>query len=374
MPEPVEVRVGLQQRVLPAYRAPFFERLAAVLPNGLGVFAGQPLPQEQIPQAERLQGAHWVPAANRNLFDPSSSLYLCWQPGLLAWLADWDPGLLVVEANPRYPSTRQAIRWMHARRRPVIGWGLGAPPLSGLLAGPRRAERQNLLDTLDGMLAYSRRGAEEYRALGFPPERVFVASNAALPRPSWPAPQRPDYLQKKPLILFVGRLQARKRLDLLFEACAALPQELQPQVVVVGDGPARPDFEAAARRSYPQVTFAGEQRGPALEPYFREADLFVLPGTGGLAVQQAMAYALPVIVARGDGTQEDLVQPGSGWLIPADDRQALVSSLAEALDDIPRLRRMGQAAYRVVAEQINVDQMASAFLGAIHSILKQGLR
>jgi glycosyltransferase involved in cell wall biosynthesis len=122
------------------------------------------------------------------------------------------------------------------------------------------------------------------------------------------------------------------------------------------------------------VTFAGEQRGPALEPYFREADLFVLPGTGGLAVQQAMAYALPVIVARGDGTQEDLVQPGSGWLIPADDRQALVSSLAEALDDIPRLRRMGQAAYRVVAEQINVDQMASAFLGAIHSILKQGLR
>ena len=43
--------------------------------------------------------------------------------------------------------------------------------------------------------------------------------------------------------------------------------------------------------------------------HFAGADLFVLPGTGGLAVQEAMSYALPVIVAKGDGTQEDLVRP-----------------------------------------------------------------
>jgi glycosyltransferase involved in cell wall biosynthesis len=39
-------------------------------------------------------------------------------------------------------------------------------------------------------------------------------------------------------VLYVGRLQARKRLDDLIRACAAL-RSLQPKLVIVGDGPER---------------------------------------------------------------------------------------------------------------------------------------
>ena len=356
-------RIGIQQRVLPTYRVPFFEALAQACPAGLSLFAGQPRPEEAIESASGLQAAHYYPARNRHLF--GGALYLCWQENLLSWLETWQPQILVVEANPRYLSTPAAVRWMHRHGGAVIGWGLGAPALSGWLAPLRRSWRQRFLAQFDALLAYSRRGAAEYAALGFDPQRIIVAPNAAMPRPALPPPVRPEtFAAGRATVLFVGRLQPRKRVDLLLRACADLPPTLQPNLLIVGDGPARENLQALARRIYPQACFLGALHGDALRPYFEQADLFVLPGTGGLAVQQAMAYALPVIVAEGDGTQSDLVHPSNGWSIPPGDFVALRLTLAEALSDPPRLRRMGQESFRIVCEEVNVERMVAAFARA----------
>jgi glycosyltransferase involved in cell wall biosynthesis len=166
--------------------------------------------------------------------------------------------------------------------------------------------------------------------------------------------------------LFIGRLQARKRLDLLFKACAQ--QEPAPRLVIVGDGPARQEFKAQAALDYPQAEFIGAKHGMELDKYFAEADLFVLPGTGGLAVQQAMSHGLPVLVAQGDGTQEDLVREGNGWLVPPNDLQALTATLSQALSDPARLRRMGMESYRITKEEINLETMVDAFVDALNSI------
>ncbi|MBM4258947.1 MAG: hypothetical protein FJ147_23985 [Deltaproteobacteria bacterium] len=61
-------RVGLQQRVLPTYRAPFFDALAATCTNGLSVFAGQPVAAEFIETATRLGTAQHAPAHNHHFF------------------------------------------------------------------------------------------------------------------------------------------------------------------------------------------------------------------------------------------------------------------------------------------------------------------
>ena len=73
-----------------------------------------------------------------------------------------------------------------------------------------------------------------------------------------------------------------------------------------------------------------------------------MPGLGGLAVQQAMAHALPVVVAEADGTQADLVRPDTGWMVPSGDVPVLRNTLIEALSDVARLRQMGAASYRIV--------------------------
>ncbi len=363
----IPYRLAVQQRVLPLYRVPFFDALAEICQGGLAVLAGQPRTGEAIEPADGLNVTKLTRTKNLHFF--GGAAYLFWQRGVLAWLDAWQPHALVLEANPRNLSNPRAVSWMHARRRPVIGWGLGAPAISGAAAALRAALRRRYLDGFDVLVAYSRRGAEEFCAQGFPPERVFVAPNVVVPRPARP-PERAVEVHSPATLLFVGRLQTRKRVDFLLRACAALPAVLRPRLRIVGDGPARPDLEKLAREVYPRAEFVGALHGPELDAQFDAADLFVLPGTGGLAVQQAMAHALPVVAAEADGTQEDLVRPANGWRVPPGDPEALTAVLRQALSDPARLRQMGRESYRIVAEEANLETMVAAFADAIKAAVR----
>ncbi len=362
-------KVGLIQRVLPDYRAPFFNALSQACTEGLGVFAGLPRPQEMIHTKDRLEQAQLTQGRNIHLL--RGGLYLCWQQGLLAWLNKWNPAVLIVEANPHYLRTPAAIRWMHRRNKPVIGWGLGAPPVSGPLASLRTNRRKRFIHRFDALITYSQTGASEYAALGFPSERVFIAANAVSPAPTSPLPQRPLPEPDSPgQVLYVGRLQARKHIDNLLRACAALSPERRPEVVIVGDGPEKEVLQRLAAEIYPGAIFTGALYGEALAERFRSADLFVLPGTGGLAVQQAMSFGLPVIAAEADGTQVDLVRPGNGWQIPPNDIDALHDTLNKALSDLNRLRVMGAESYRIVSEEINLEHMVDVFVKALKAVTR----
>jgi glycosyltransferase involved in cell wall biosynthesis len=360
-------KLALQQRVLPSYRAPFFDLLASTCEGGMSLFTGLPRPSEGITTTDRLQIANYQLGKNIHLF--SGSLYLCYQLGLIDWLKNWNPDALIMEANTRYLSTSSAIRRMHAFGRPVIGWGLGSPPLSGPLARFRQMLRLSFLKQFDALIAYSQRGADEYAALGFPREKIFVAHNSVSAPPSSPFPSRPLTFNVRPKILFVGRLQARKRIDLLLRASARLKSN--PRLVIIGDGPEREFLESLAQEIYPSADFIGAKHGAELKPYFMEADLFVLPGTGGLAVQEAMSYGLPVIVAQGDGTQDDLVRKENGWQIPPDDLDALLSTMKDALSDVARLRMMGEESYRIVREEINIEKMVETFVRALNELTRK---
>ncbi len=181
-------------------------------------------------------------------------------------------------------------------------------------------------------------------------------------------PARPTRFVGKPNVLFVGRLQARKRVDLLLQACAALPGPLQPRLNIVGDGPERNALERLAKNIYPSAEFPGAKHGAELAADFSDADLFVLPGTGGLAVQEAMSHGLPIIMGQGDGTNDALVRPGNGWQIPQDNLSALTETLRVALADVAHLRIMGIESYRIVAEEVNLEKMVEVFIEALNSV------
>ncbi len=352
-------KLALQQRVLPSYRAPFFDLLASACDGGMSLFTGLPRPSEGITITNELRNTQYAVGKNIHLF--GGSFYLCYQQGLMNWLKEWNPDALIVEANPRYLSTSSAVNWMHEQNKPVIGWGLGAPAVSGW----RERRRVNFLSQFDAMIAYSQRGADEYANLGFPLDNIFVAHNSVSPSPTWEMPSRPSTINLQPVILFVGRLQLRKNVDLLLGACAEIQNV---RLVIVGDGPDREAFEELAAEIYPSAEFVGAKHGAELKAHMEEADLFVLPGTGGLAVQEAMSYGLPVIVAQGDGTQDDLVRKENGWQIPPDDFDALVAAMKDALSDTARLRKMGAESFRIVKEEINIEKMVDVFAAALNAV------
>jgi glycosyltransferase involved in cell wall biosynthesis len=365
-----QFRIAIQQRVLPAYRVPFFDMLADTFHGNVSVFYG-------LPRSHEMLNTNLVPSCarsfrGRNLHLFSSRLYLCWQAGLMRWLRDWEPQVLVMEANPRYPHSIHAIRWMKRNDRKVIGWGLGSPYPQGVLAGLRIHQRRSFILNFDALITYSQQGAEQYAKLGFPEERIFIAPNAVAGKPTLAPPQRPlRYAFNQPQVLFVGRLQERKKVDLLIKASALIPDDLKPQLHIVGDGPARNDLLQLAEATYPAVKFYGAVHGSDLAALFQKADLFVLPGTGGLAVQEAMSFALPVIVGEADGTQSDLVRPGNGWVLKNSTAEELAGIMTDALKDIPQLRKMGAASFDIVKSEVNLENMVAAFKGAIDAVRKE---
>ena len=188
-------------------------------------------------------------------------------------------------------------------------------------------------------------------------------------------PERhPDAYDGMPIVLYVGRLQKRKRLDLLMRACAEQPEGLRPRLWIVGDGPIRAELEEAAAEFYPETEFFGALYGDELKARFDRADLFCLPGTGGLALQQAMASALPLIAAEADGTQEDLVRPENGLPVRPGDQAELTDAIKRLLADPRKLRAMGAESFRIVRDEINLESMADVFAEAVDAVSGMGER
>jgi len=362
MADKVDVRVGLQQRIFPSYRKALFEELAMACGNGFCLFAGQARVEEHITPADELAHGGYMEANNMHV--GRGKAYFCVQTNILTWLRQWQPQVLIMEANPRYLSSYMALRWAKKHHVKVIGWGLGAPESGKSLMG---ILWRRFLRRFDAVIAYSQKGASEYAGLGFPQASIFVAPNAVLAAPTGTYTARPaDGVTQ---ILYVGRLQVRKKVDELITACGQLAKEGHAlQLTIVGDGPERSALEELAANLMPDTVFTGALHGEQAAPFFSQADLFVLPGTGGLAVQEALGYGLPVIVAEADGTQSNMVRKENGWLIDPNNPEGLLNVLRAALSAPEALNNMGKESFRIARDEVNIETMVGKFIEAIHYV------
>ena len=357
-------RVAIQDLVLPLYRKTIYERLEQRLDGGLGIFTGVSPNTHGVVVSDELAVTENTTVPNRHFL--GGPLEVIWQSGFTEWLKDFRPDVAIVSGNARLFSTKGGVRWLKSQGIPVVGWGLGTLMMGPHLRGMRTAMRKRLLHTFDGLIAYSSKAKEQYIELGVDPDRISIAYNAIAPRPDHPAPDRPFDFEGGARLLFVGRLYPGKRLDLLFDAVAALGERFTASIDIVGDGPGLEATRALAEERLPgRVTFHGALYGEALDAAFRAADLFILPGMGGLAIQEAMSWGLPIIAAEGDGTQFDLVRDGNGWLMEPGSAGSLQGILEQALSDCPALRSMGIESHRIVCDELNLDRMIDAMVTAV---------
>lgn len=380
--ETTDIRVGIIQRVLAKYRVPFFDRLATQPNLQVSVLAGDPLTHEGLRTTQRLAQAQLWRARNQYLGIGAGSI--CWQGGIHDWLQRYDPHILVTDANPRLLSSRTAIRWMHQRCRPVLGWGLGRLPRNGpaWLSRCRDWIAKDLLNRLDGVIGYSSKAAQDYVSAGITKDKIFIAHNAIdnsesehfLERfgtnDTWIQPWKENLnlSSSAPIVLFVGRLLDQKKVELLIDACA--PLFPQCQLLVVGDGPQRHAISSHARPHGEFIHLAGHLDGEALAKCFIAADLFVLPGLGGLALHQAMSYGKPVIASFGDGTEADLIREGiNGARFESGNASDLRAKIQHLLSDRSRLAAMGKASLAIIRDEMSLDAMVKAFHQALTKTL-----
>jgi colanic acid/amylovoran biosynthesis glycosyltransferase len=165
-------------------------------------------------------------------------------------------------------------------------------------------------------------------------------------------------------VLFVGRLLHGKGLSLLFEAVAELRgRGLDIAVIVVGDGPARAEVEAAGTvlRVSEHLRFLGSVGQDDLLARYAAADVFCLPSFAeGIPVvaMEAMAMALPVVTTRIMGIPE-LVEDGKhGLLVPPGRVDALADALERLVRNPDERRLMGVAGREKVRADYDVARSA----------------
>ena len=195
-----------------------------------------------------------------------------------------------------------AIRWMHASsaRSSAGGWVRRMP--TGRLVGSAHSRPTPVYQPFDAAhRLFPPRGGSNTRALGVPAGAHLCGAQCGLRRaPAAPRRSARLLLTAGPTAALYGPLAGPQA-----GGCAAArlrrPAAGSPAAAV--DRWRRPGTRRAANPgpgSLPRRPILGRApRRMNLKPLLDQADLFVLPGTGGLAVQQAMSSALPVIVAEG---------------------------------------------------------------------------
>jgi glycosyltransferase involved in cell wall biosynthesis len=203
-----------------------------------------------------------------------------------------------------------------------------------------------------------------------PRDRTRVVWNG-IDLASFCGPRRPELRTKllgldarDRLVVSVGRLTPQKRHALLLEA-AALAQRREPRLVVAlaGDGPLplrrKREAQAARLGIAGRVRFLGPFR--PIPDLLRCADALAQPSAFEglpLAVLEAMATSLPVVVTDVVGSNETVVPEESGLVVPPNDPSALAEALVRVLQDPQLAGRIGAGARRRAEREFAAPAMA----------------
>lgn len=145
-------------------------------------------------------------------------------------------------------------------------------------------------------------------------------------------------------ILFVGRLIARKGVDVLLRALPEIHEQLPVRLHIVGDGNLKEEWMELAEQLGlgPAVRFHGFVSNAELERLYAEADVFVLPAivddrgdTEGLGVVlvEALSFGTPVVASRVGGIPDVIIDQCTGLLVPPGNEQALAGAVVRLCRD-----------------------------------------
>jgi glycosyltransferase involved in cell wall biosynthesis len=139
----------------------------------------------------------------------------------------------------------------------------------------------------------------------------------------------------EPWILFVGRFVHAKGIDILLDAFERIAGSTSAHLVLVGDGPLKPNFATAetVTKLRERIHFVGFQANPL--PWMRQAQVLVLPsrheGLGNVLIE-AMACGTQVIAADCPSGPAEILENGRyGQLVPARDSEQLAKAILNTL-------------------------------------------
>lgn len=160
------------------------------------------------------------------------------------------------------------------------------------------------------------------------------------------------------VFLFAGKLEEKKDPLLLLDAFVQL-NDTNSFLMMVGNGNLETDLkkkvESLSAIIKERILFTGFQNQTTMPGIYKMADVFVLPSKGpgetwGLAVNEAMACSLPVLVSDKCGCYPDLVKEGiNGTVFKHGDKQDLCKKMKLLLQKKNELKEMGKESAGIIS-------------------------
>jgi len=183
-------------------------------------------------------------------------------------------------------------------------------------------------------------------------------------------------LKDKKVILFLSRLDWKKGLDILAKAYGIIAKQRNDvHLLIVGDG--QKSFREIVKKWFrdegvlDRVVFAGMLTGREKLESFSGSDVFVLPSHSenfGMAIVEAMACGLPVVITNTIGIHQEITEAKAGLVVPCDALK-LSEAVTEVLDDENLSRDLGRNGQVLAREQFDFNKTADKMIEAYKVVL-----
>lgn len=369
------MKLVILHHTLPAYRKDFFNKLSDQLGKSnieLIVMHGINFFNKSI-KVDENPGYKAIPLNTIQFkffgFD------IAWWKGILRKVISIKPGMVIIHPGPGNISIWFIYFYCFLNKIKIGEWTSGyvRQDLTGIKRKLRVKVKSFFLNRTDFILTYGTKAKDDLVSGGFKESKVFVAQNTiytenilVLNRK-----KKSELIDSNISFLFVGALIPEKNLDLAIKVITLLVREkFNITFNIIGKGEIIDDLRQLVVREKMEsnIFLLGPKYDSELASYFFDADIFLLPGTGGLAVNEAMAYGLPVISTMGDGTIIDLLYEGqNGFYLddnPDFDNLYKICKKVMVLNK-SQLSDMGILSRQIVSEKATLQNMVSAFEKAI---------
>lgn len=243
---------------------------------------------------------------------------------------------------------------------------------------------KDVIDNADGIVVSTDQEQDDLvRLYGAQPHKIeVIAAGVDLdmfkPIDKAQARQRLGLGEEK-IILYVGRIEKLKGLDILLNTMAQLEDTTDTKLLIVG-GKLEDDDELNRLKSLTiqlgiedKVTFMGSVNQEYLPDFYSAADVFVLPSyyeSFGLVALEAMACGTPVVVSRVGGLKTFIRNGETGYLIPWRCPEPFAQRIDMLLENPALKESMGKAA-RAKALQMGWSGVANRMLDFYSCLIGQ---
>lgn len=376
------------------YRIPVHRQLNERLGGELTLFYNADyVPKRCSDKAQQVLGARAKGIRGERAFAWSSQsgfankgIRLPYQPGLIRAILDEKPDVLISDGFFQWT---YAALWLRATRGiPHVMCYERTAHTEWNAQWYRTAYRKLVMRWIDAMCCNGRLCGEYARGLGFPKERItyghMVADVEGMRQAvSCVSEARTSAVKaelglQRVVFLYVGQLISRKGIDKLLMAWKVFSGTVKSDgvtLLLVGDGPQRSELEQyCASHVLNNVRFVGAVDYDTLAPFYRVANLFVIPtleDNWSLVVPEAMACGLPILCSKYNGCWPEYVTPSNGWVFDPLSAEDTCDCLRRCFSARERLPEMGRQSEKIVGHH-TPKEAAEAVLRACEIALVRG--